>query len=374
MGDAARWSGFPSRSRQVVFSRSRQPASYRLGCYALCPRVIGGAVGTLGQAVKRGPLSWATYWTIGLEPLRPLPGMDFLAIRVGAILAIASVVLRALFHLVAYPIFFVGLVVSIPMTIHMLAASSRGLSFGDNIRQSGRGEGARLAAPWDAFVRTSYLGLAVPLLSGCVFLALLLLGAGWVCLSIGLYRPPSRLPQADLEMPPSRLGRGRQTPVHRTCKGSLRPQLNPGTTLIGWALGAPDGPSREGQPGRTSWWWRRRGHGPVRHALPAAFTEPGYGCGATACRRPACPVPLKRRQTPRAVRIPTVLPPGHTTTPPLDGEDSAGTSLLTDRGSGIERHTSVIGYRGWIARPPADLHGTCQAGGIRDGVSDCRCP
>ncbi len=77
MGDAARWSGFPSRSPQVVFSRSRQPASYRLGCYALCPRVIGGAVGILGQAVKRGPLSWATYWTIGLEPLRPLPGDGF---------------------------------------------------------------------------------------------------------------------------------------------------------------------------------------------------------------------------------------------------------------------------------------------------------
>ena len=261
------------------------------------PRRIGSAVTRSVRALSVGQsVSWGRLLRGGLYPGRPTgrlawspygrsPGMDFVAIRVGAILAIASVVLRALFHLVAYPIFFVGLVVSIPMTIHMLAASSRGLSFGDNIRQSGRGEGSRLAAPWDAFVRTSYLGLAVPLLSGCVFLALLLLGAGWVCLSIGLYRPPSRPPQADLEMPPSRLGRGRQTPVHRTCKGSLRPQLNPGTTLIGWALGAPDGPSREGQPGRTSWWWRRRGHGPVvAAALPAAFAEPGYDRGKTACR------------------------------------------------------------------------------------------
>ena len=103
------------------------------------PLVIGGMCGTLAQAIQGRPVSWATFWVLGLRLYGRSWGFIVYALLFGAALTLVSAVFVPLFHLMAYPLLFIGVVVTIPITIRMLGGLFVDeLSLGESLRRSFR--------------------------------------------------------------------------------------------------------------------------------------------------------------------------------------------------------------------------------------------
>lgn len=101
------------------------------------PLVIGGTWGTLSQAIKGRPVAWFTFWVLGLRLYGRSWGFILYSILFGAALSLASAALVPLLHLVAYPLLFIGIVLTLPITIRMLGGLFVDeLSFGESLRRS----------------------------------------------------------------------------------------------------------------------------------------------------------------------------------------------------------------------------------------------
>jgi hypothetical protein len=128
--------------RPETSGRLALTAVIALAYLALAPLPIGGICGTLAQAVLGKQVAWRTFWIMAARLYSRSWGFVLYSVLFGVALTLASAILVPMLHLVAYPVLYIGVLLTIPITIRMLGGLFLDeLSFGESFRRSFRGRG-----------------------------------------------------------------------------------------------------------------------------------------------------------------------------------------------------------------------------------------